>query len=59
MGMIKVSGREVLAAYKINARKWFWAEKEGFTKREIMSERKLSSQVFTEISVDEIANSLL
>ena len=59
MGMVEVSGREVLAAYKINSRKWFWAEKEGFTKEDIMSKKNLSSQVFTEISIDEIADSLV
>jgi len=59
MGLVEISGREALIAYEINPYKWRWAEEEGFTRDEIMSEKDLSSQVFTEVSIDEVANSLL
>jgi len=59
MGRIEFSGQEVLAAYSVDPYKWEWAEKEGFTKEEIMSKSKLSSQVFREILIDKVADSLV
>lgn len=59
MGMVEEGGEEILAAYSVNTRKWLWAEKEGFTKDEIMDKKELAAEVFMEISIDEIPKSLI
>tara|TARA_Y100000310_G_scaffold212689_1_gene213573 strand:- start:64 stop:381 length:318 start_codon:yes stop_codon:yes gene_type:complete len=46
-----------LRAYFINLRRWDWAEKEGFTEKDLLG--KLGNQVFKEIELNEIIETLL
>tara|TARA_Y100000310_G_scaffold16581_1_gene16545 strand:+ start:178 stop:495 length:318 start_codon:yes stop_codon:yes gene_type:complete len=46
-----------LRAYFINLRRWDWAEKEGFTEKDLLG--KLGNQVFKEIKLNEIIETLL
>jgi hypothetical protein len=59
VGVVEISGTLVTAAYSINPHKWSWAEKEGFSKAQITNNYELSSQIFREIKVDEILESLI
>jgi len=59
VGVVEVSGTLVTVAYSVDPYKWSWAEKEGFTKDQITTNPKLSSEIFTEINIDKIAESLL
>ena len=45
-----------LRAYFINLRRWDWAEKEGFTEKDLLG--KLGDQVFKEIELNKIIEAL-
>ena len=45
-----------LKAYFINLKRWNWAEKEGFTEKDLLG--KLGDQVFKEIRLDKIIDTL-
>ena len=59
VGAVEISGTLVTVAYSIDPHKWSWAEKEGFSKDQITNNYELSSQIFREIKVDEILESLI
>lgn len=59
VGVVEISGTLVTVAYSIDPYKWAWAENEGFSKDEMTTDHELSSQIFKEIKVDEILESLV
>jgi hypothetical protein len=52
IGCVNMNGTDVITSFKINVRKWKWAEAEGFTRVEMVE--KLGNEIFSCIDVSYI-----
>ena len=56
-GPLIKGGNHIVNAYSIDVGKWVWAQEEGFSKDQMVTE--LKHQIFKSISFDELINKLI
>jgi len=59
VGIIRLSGAWVTAAYSVDPVRWQEAEAAGYTKNQILNNSNLASEIFKELSIDKVANYLI
>ena len=52
IGCVELNGTDIITSFKINVRKWKWAEAEGFTRSQMVE--KLGNEIFFSIDVNYI-----
>ena len=57
VGEVENDGYRMVVAYGIDVNKWYWAEQEGFSRDEIVSD--LATDVFTNLSLKDVVKNLI
>ena len=52
IGCVELNGTDIITSFKINVRRWKWAEAEGFTRNQMVE--KLGNEIFSSIDVNYI-----